>query len=200
MLMSEAKDKRTWKCSFTVFPSSALKYAVSIASTQPGTGERPSCYGVHRQTSHSTRGVHSICCRCQKPHHDGWWVRVVTSKCSLPCAVMHGGLVGSQSAPAVICINNLLWRAIPPLTRCTIVFYFAIAINHLKVTSEKGGVICSSLVRAPAQCTRHAAKLSMPLQIKRPVKPSTGLSVSNVPQEYKQLHITLDCNLWLVAF
>lgn len=183
MLMSEAKDKRTWKCSFTVFPSSALKYAVSIASTQPGTGERPSCYGVHRQTSHSTRGVHSICCRCQKPHHDGWWVRVVTSKCSLPCAVMHGGLVGSQSAPAVICINNLLWRAIPPLMRRGALLYFTLLLRLIiwKLLRRRG-------VLSAALSLEHQPSALVTLQSSACLSKSNALSNHRLDFLYPTCH------------
>lgn len=67
--------------------------------------------------------------------------------------------------------------------RRTIVFCFAIAINHLIV--GEGGVICSPLVRTPGKCTYH--KLSMPIQIKCSVKRRTRLSVSNLPQEHKPI-------------
>lgn len=44
----------------------------------------------------------------------------------LPCAVMHGGLVGSQSLLAAICINNLLRWAIHLLMRRGALLYFTL--------------------------------------------------------------------------
>lgn len=76
-----------------------------------------------------TESVLSVCRRCQKIHHDGWWVWVITSKCSLPCAVMHGGLVGSQSVLAAVCFNNSLWWGILQLMRHVALLCFVLLLR-----------------------------------------------------------------------
>lgn len=101
----------------------------TIIPTGNSTAERLWCHAVHRQISHYTQRVHSICRRCQKIHHDGWWVWVITSKCLLPWAVMHGGLVGSQSVLAAVCINCSLWQGIPWLMRHDVLLYFLLLLR-----------------------------------------------------------------------
>lgn len=100
----------------------------TISPTGNSAGERRSRHAAHRQISNCTRRAYSICHRCQKTHHGGWWLWVIASKCLLPCAVMHGGLVGSQSVLAAVCINNLLWWGIPRLMRRGALLYFLLLL------------------------------------------------------------------------